>query len=201
MQAPSVEALLIDRTLRGGMDAFADLVQPHLPALNRIARLRLGCEAEAEDVVQQAVLRAYRHLGQFRREASFKTWLYAIAFREVSQLRRTPDMTRLRPLHDVRSARIPDPCLSPEAQCLHHEEAARLHQALKKLPDKYRNVIQLRDLRELSVAETARLLSETVAVVRIRHHRARKLLHRKLADGRRVAGPLPSSKGDSCTTT
>ena len=67
MQMHSREALLIDQTLQGGTDAFTDLVTPHLPALNRLARLRLGCEAEAEDVVQQAVLRAFRHLGQFRR--------------------------------------------------------------------------------------------------------------------------------------
>src|SRR4051794_27686093 len=73
-----VEGRLIDRTLEGGTEAFADLIQPHLTFLNRLARIRLRSESEAEDAVQQAVLRALVHLGQFRREASFKTWLCAI---------------------------------------------------------------------------------------------------------------------------
>ena len=186
MQTPSTETLLINRTLRGGTEAFADLVAPHLAGLSRLAGSRLGCEFEAEDVVQQAVLRAFCHLRQFRGEASFKTWLYAIAFREVSQLRRG-NAAHLRPLRGARAQNIADPCISPELQCQRREEAERLHQALTKLPDKYRSVIQLRDLRELSIADTARLLSETVAVIKVRHHRARKLLHRKLAGAGRPA--------------
>jgi RNA polymerase sigma-70 factor (ECF subfamily) len=198
IQTASTEALLIDRTLQGGNDAFADLVAPHLSSLNRFARVRLRREPEAEDVVQQAVLRAFCHLKQFRGEATFKTWLYAIAFNEVNQLRRGRAMTHLRPLSEARAASVPDPANSPEMQCQHSEEAQRLHQALAKLPDKYRHVIQLRDLRELSIAETARSLSLTVAAVKVRHHRAHKLLHKKLADVRPGGRRLPSSKGDSC---
>jgi RNA polymerase sigma-70 factor (ECF subfamily) len=174
------------------MDAFADLVLPHLSALNRLARVRLGCESEAEDIVQQAVLRAFRHLSQFRREASFKTWLYAIAFHEVSQLRRGRAVRHLRPLHEVRAANLRDPSISPELQCQYSEEAERLRQALTKLPEKYRRVIQLRDLRELSIAETARLLSASVAAVKVRHHRARKLLLRRLSEEKRVAWQRPN---------
>ncbi|MBV9401699.1 MAG: sigma-70 family RNA polymerase sigma factor [Bryobacterales bacterium] len=175
----NAEGDLIDDALQGRTEAFADLVQPHLSALTRLARLRLRSEAEAEDIVQQAVLRAFRHLPQFRREASFKTWLCAITFHEVSQLHRGKS-TNMRPLYEARASRIPDPSSDPEAQCQQRQAAERLHQALTRLPEKYRSVIQLRDLRELSIAETARSLSVTAAVVKIRHHRARKLLVRSL---------------------
>src|ERR1700689_3894396 len=80
-----VEETLIDSALQGRHDAFGDLVQPYLTSLNRFARTRLRSDSEAEDVVQQTVLRAFSHLGQFRREASFKTWLCAIHLNEVIQ--------------------------------------------------------------------------------------------------------------------
>jgi RNA polymerase sigma-70 factor (ECF subfamily) len=70
------EELLVDRILRGRMDAFGDIVQPHLTSLNRFAQRRLQSESEEEDVVQQSIFLAFRHLRQFRREASFKTWLH-----------------------------------------------------------------------------------------------------------------------------
>jgi RNA polymerase sigma-70 factor (ECF subfamily) len=120
-------------------------------------------------------------LSQFRREASFKTWLCAIAFHEVTQSHRGKLSTRVRPLSEAHAARIPDPSSDPERQCLYSQDVARLRRALRKLPEKYRLVIQLRDLRELSIAETARSLCLTTAVVKIRHHRARKLLLRSLA--------------------
>src|SRR5437016_9664655 len=69
------EEFLIASALRGCDGAFWNLIQPHLPSLNRFARMRLRSDPEAEDIVQQAVLRALSHLQQFRGEASFKTWI------------------------------------------------------------------------------------------------------------------------------
>src|SRR5579862_1650397 len=125
------EKLLIDRTLQGGTDAFGDLVQPHLTSLHRLARMRLQSESEAEDVVQQAVLRALSHLRQFRREASFKTWLSAIAFHEVSQLRRMQANGPVRPLHHS-ATDVADPPSPPDVQCQRRQEVERLHQAVTR---------------------------------------------------------------------
>jgi RNA polymerase sigma-70 factor (ECF subfamily) len=180
MSSRETEGLLIDRTLQGWPDAFGDLVQPYLTSLNRFARMRLRSESEAEDVVQQAVLRAFSNLAQFRREASFRTWLSAIAVNEVSQLRRGRAVAPVRSLQESHAASLVDPSSSPHALFQQRERAARLHQALTRLPEKYRTMIHLRDLLELSVEETARLLSLTLAAVRTRHHRARKLLTRTL---------------------
>jgi RNA polymerase sigma-70 factor (ECF subfamily) len=171
---------LIQSALKGRPDAFGDLVQPYLTSLIRFARARLGSESEAEDIVQQAVLQAFSHLGQFRHEASFKTWLSAIALNEVIRWRRGRAVAPIRSLHETHAANLADPSHSPHAQCQRREEAERLRQAMTRLPAKYRQMIQLRDLHELSVAETARWLSLTAAAVKTRHHRARKLLVRSL---------------------
>jgi RNA polymerase sigma-70 factor, ECF subfamily len=179
------EAVLIDRTLQGSNDAFGDLVQPYLISLNRFARMKLRSAWEAEDVVQQSVLCAWSHLPDFRREASFKTWLSAIAIHEVIHLRRRQAVAPVRPLQETHAAT--DISSSPHLEFERRQKAERLHQALLRLPEKYRVMIHLRDLRELSVAETARSLSLSAAAVKTRHHRARKLLMRSLAMARRVA--------------
>jgi RNA polymerase sigma-70 factor (ECF subfamily) len=175
------EESLIDNALNGRPDAFGDLVQPYLIPLMRFARARLGSQSEAEDIVQQAVLRAFRHLGQFRHEASFKTWLGAIASNEVIHWRRGQAVVPIRRLNESHAASLADPSSSPHAECQRREDAERLRQAMTKLPAKYRQMIQLRDLHELSVAETARSLSLSAAAVKTRHHRARKMLVRTLA--------------------
>ena len=173
------EELLVDRILRGGSDAFGELVQPHMTFLNRFAQRRLQSDSEAEDVVQQSIFLAFRHLRQFRREASFKTWLRAIALNEVIRLSQRRAVAHL-PLRESVAASLADPASSPHIQCEQRERAEQLHRALTRLPEKYRLMIQLRDLRELSIDETARSLSLTNSAVRTRHHRARKLLIRAL---------------------
>lgn len=166
---------------------FEALVGPHLTSLCRFARTRVQTQAEAEDVVQQAVLRALRHIGQFRGDASFKTWLSAIAFNEILHLRRSRARAPIRPLRDFGAENLPDPGSSPEAELQRRQEIERLRQAVRGLPEKYRLMIQLRDFRELNIAETARALSITVAAVKTRHHRARKLLVRALAGPKHIS--------------
>jgi RNA polymerase sigma factor (sigma-70 family) len=185
----ATEESLIDSALRGRHDAFGDLVQPHLTALVQFTRYRLGSDSEAEDIVQQAVLQAFSNLWQFRREASFKTWLSAIASNEVTHWRKGRAVVSIRPLNAAYAANLADPASSPHVQCLQREEAERLRQAIGRLPEKYREMIQLRDLHELSVEETARALSLSANAVKTRHHRARKLLLRSLAGTvRRIIG-------------
>jgi RNA polymerase sigma-70 factor, ECF subfamily len=194
-RSEETEELLIDRILRGRIDAFADLVQPHLPSLNRFAQKKLRSETEAEDVVQQSILLAFSHLSQFRREAGFNTWLRAIALNEVLRLLQRRTVAHI-PLRDSLAENLADPSSSPHIQCEQSERAERLHKALTRLPEKYRMLIQLRDLRELSIDETARSLSLTSSAVRTGHHRARKLLVRSLAALRRK-GNSQQARGQS----
>jgi RNA polymerase sigma-70 factor (ECF subfamily) len=83
--------------------------------------------------------------------------------------------------------KLADPSSSPEAQVQRTQEIEQLRQAVSRLPEKYRLMIQLRDLRELNIADTARYLSITVAAAKTRHHRARKLLVRSLRGSRKAA--------------
>ena len=176
--AEGADERLIDLVLQGRTDAFVDLVQPHLGSLTRFARMRLRDDSEAEDVVQQAVLQAFHCLGQFRREASFKTWLSRITSNEVLHLRRGKAIAPVKSLQGDVADRLADPSAPADMQLQRRQEAARLRRALTRLPEKYRLIIEMRDLRELSVAATAQSLSLTVANVKTRHHRARKLLLR-----------------------
>jgi RNA polymerase sigma-70 factor (ECF subfamily) len=171
---------LIDSVLQGRPDAFGELVAPHLSSLTRLARMRLRIDFEAEDAVQQALLQALHNLGQFRREASFKTWISKITSNEIIHLRRGKAITTAAPLHRTGVDKMADPHCLPDMQLQKRQEAASLHRALARLPEKYRLVIELRDFHELSIAATARSLSLTFSAVKTRHHRARKLLLRAL---------------------
>jgi RNA polymerase sigma factor (sigma-70 family) len=170
------EKLLIDHTLRGRGEAFADLIRPHVGPLSQFARKRLQGDSEVEDVVQQSILLAFCNLKQFRRAASFRTWLSTIALNEVFRSRKRNSAAHIQPLAESLAGGLADPSVSPHIQCEQREKVERLHIALSRLPEKYRLMIQLRDLHELSIAETARSLALTRAAVRTRHHRARKLL-------------------------
>jgi RNA polymerase sigma-70 factor (ECF subfamily) len=178
------DAWLIESVLQGRTDAFGELVEPHLGSLIRLARMRLRNDFEAEDAVQQAVLQALHNLGQFRRQASFKTWISKITSNEIIHLRRGRAMAPAAPLNQTSIDKLADPDSLPDMQLQKRQEAASLHRALTRLPEKYRLVIELRDLRELSIAATARSLSLTASAVKTRHHRARKLLVRALGPGR-----------------
>jgi RNA polymerase sigma-70 factor (ECF subfamily) len=179
-----VDAGLIESVLQGRTDAFGELVGPHLLSLTRFARMRLRNDVEAEDAVQQAVLQALYNLGQFRRQASFKTWISKITFNEILHVRRGKAIASVKPLHQIGIDKLADPQSLPDMQLQKRQEAASLHRALARLPEKYRLVIELRDLRELSIAATARSLSLTASAVKTRHHRARKLLLRALGPGK-----------------
>ncbi len=178
---PREDESLIASALGGESQAFAELVTPHLNSLTRFACMRLRNASEAEDAVQQAVLHAFCALPQFRREASFKTWLSRIAFHEVIHMRRGKASAAVAPLHQTCVEKLADPSRTPDMLLQRRQEVDRLHRALVRLPEKYRVIVQLRDLQELSIAATARSLSLTVATVKTRHHRARKLLFRTLS--------------------
>ncbi len=87
------EAVLIGRILRGRPDLFYDLLEPHLPLVLRVVRSRMRNDPDAEDVVQQTVLKAFSRLAQFQFRSSFRTWLFRIACNEVMGWRRVSART------------------------------------------------------------------------------------------------------------
>lgn len=154
------------------------MLVPHLNYLHRIATKLTGNPWDADDLVQQTLLKAFVHLEQFRFEASFTSWLTSIAKNELRSFHRKPITSLIqamdtRVLEGLAGASHGD---SPEIACERLEDASRLHSALNRMSPAYQGVVRLRDLSGLSVQETAQLLSVSVSATKTRHHRARKKL-------------------------
>jgi RNA polymerase sigma-70 factor (ECF subfamily) len=151
-----------------------------------VARAILRNEGEAEDVMQDAYVRAYEHLDQFAGRAKFSTWLTRIAVHEaLTRQRRANRYQELEPISESDG----DPmdgfasmALSPEEQVSTSEIRRLLEKAVEKLPDAYRTVFVLRDIEEMSTIDTANALEISEENVKVRLHRARALLRKTLYD-------------------
>jgi RNA polymerase sigma-70 factor (ECF subfamily) len=174
---------VVARVLAGDGAAFEVIMRRYNQRLYRVARSILRDDAEAEDVIQDAYVRAYQHLNQFAGRAKFSTWLTRIAVHEA--LARAQRRSRIDSLDAVTGPNgevsMPDTSIiSPEAQASGREVSALLENALLALPDAYRTIIMLRDVEEMDTAETAEVLAITEENVKVRLHRARALLRREL---------------------
>ena len=160
-------------------EAFMGLLGPHLTSLTRMARSLTKNTYDADDLVQQTLLKALLHLDQFRQEASFKTWLISIAINELRGAHRKQASSRIQAFDTrvVEGLKVSNDKDSPAAHYERNDEIGRLHRALSAMPVKYQVIVRLRDLVGLSLEETARKLSLTVSATKTRHHRARKRLH------------------------
>jgi RNA polymerase sigma-70 factor (ECF subfamily) len=194
-----VEAALIARVCNGEKEAFYELVKPYEKALYVAARSILGNDAEAEDAAQETVLKAFVHLRNFRAESKFSTWLIQIAINEARMRLRKQhrELYEDVELPDGEGDYVPRDFADwreiPE-EALHRKQ---LRQALAKgiaaLEQKYREVLVLRDVQHLSIAETARALGITAANVKTRLLRARLQLRDALAPGLDGGWALPEA--------
>jgi RNA polymerase sigma-70 factor, ECF subfamily len=191
------------RGIRNGNDAHFELVmRRYNQRLFRTARAIVQDDDEAEDVIQQAYVNAYLHLGQFEERARFSTWLTRIVIHEaLSRLRKA---ARLHPLdgadgEDTPMDRVRSPEQSPEAQVYQGELAALIERAVSNLPDTFRGVFMLREVEGMSTEETAECLGLSEATVKTRLHRARVQLRRHITAevGPSAAAAFPF-KGRRC---
>lgn len=163
---------LIDRTLQGELAAFEVLVHRHRHVVFRTAARIVG-PSEAEDVAQDAFLRAYHRLDQYRGQAAFRTWLLQIAQNAALN---TLARARRRPIEaDSESDRVPDrdPVRQPATRLERQERQERLELKLGRLRPEYRSLLVLRDLEGLSYGEIAEVLEMPLGTVKGRLHRAR----------------------------
>ncbi len=169
----------VDRLRAGDGRAFEELVRTQQHRVYGLALRMLGDAAEAQDVAQEAFLRAHRGLAEFRGDARPSTWLYAIASRLcLNRLARSE--RRLARHGEETLARLPDARPGPD-QALEREELEEaLHRAIAELPDERRIVVVLRDVEGLAYEEIAEILELPVGTVRSRLHRARFDLKEKL---------------------
>jgi RNA polymerase sigma-70 factor (ECF subfamily) len=180
---------LVDRARNRDEAAVRLIMQRHNRRLFRAARGVLHDDAEAEDVVQEAYVRAFTHLDGFRGEAQLSTWLTRIAVNEaLGRLRRrrlTIDLKDIDAINDKGEARViylPSARQDgdPEAAAARAEVRRLLEHAVDELPNSFRMVFVLRDIEEMSIEETAFHLGLRPETVKTRLHRARRLLRQSL---------------------
>jgi RNA polymerase sigma-70 factor (ECF subfamily) len=195
------EQQMIASILAGESHLFHELIRPHERSVYMMALSLLHSEADAEDAAQDAFIKAYRNLSGFRGESKFSTWLISITLNEArSRLRRakTVKMESLDQSPDeeghISPALLRDWHEIPSEALERHEIRHLLQKAVGELPPMYREIFVLRDVQELSIAETAELLQITTAAVKVRLHRARTMLQKNLAPQLKQMNPQSNSR-------
>jgi RNA polymerase sigma-70 factor (ECF subfamily) len=185
------ESALIERIVSGENELFYELVQPYERAVFITAASILGNDADAEEVAQEAMLKALKYLGRFRQESKFSTWLIQIAMNEAKmrlrkdrrRLYESIDQGQLTDQGDYIPTDFADWRKIPSEALEHSELRSALNKAILSLAEKYRTVLILRDVQQLSIAETARILGISEENVKTRTSRARLQLRDALAPG------------------
>jgi len=177
----------VTRFLAGDVTGFEQIVRQNSGMVFSLAARFVG-PTEAEDVVQDTFLRAYRGLERFRGESSLKTWLFAIALNRararhgtLARIRGVFSQTRAGEGDEFAELDPPDSAASPEEATLLKERRSRLREAVRALPDEFREAVILRDLEGLSYEEVAQVLAVPVGTVRSRLARGRAQLKEKLS--------------------
>ncbi|WP_240641060.1 RNA polymerase sigma factor [Nocardioides ferulae] len=160
----------------GDLDAYAELVRRHAPMAVRTAAL-LGAGPDAEDAVQEALVKAYRSLGRYRDGAAFRPWLLRIVANETRNQHRSAVRRGARE-HGVS---LPPELIDPGEEVADRERKEQLLTAVSLLPDRFRTVVTCRYLLELDEAETAATLGLSRGTVKSRLHRGLARLREQLA--------------------
>ena len=169
----------LDRLRAGDAPAFEELVMTYQHRVFGVALRMLGNRAEAEEVAQEAFVRAHRALGDFRGDAKLSTWLYAITSRLCLNRLASGERRMARQGEDA-LLRLSDAGPRPDAVLERRELETALGRAIAELPEDRRIVVVLRDLEGLSYEEIAQVLELELGTVRSRLHRARADLKEKL---------------------
>lgn len=185
---PPADAELAARAASGDATAFESIMRQHNRLLFRTARSILKSDAEAEDALQDAYLRAWRAMGSFRADAKLSTWLVRIVINEaLGRVRQRH--AQVIPLDAAMNSTEPetqasftaDPDRQPERVAMRAEIRRLMEARIDLLPDAFRSVFMLRAVQEMDVEEVAQALGIPEATVRTRYFRARSLLREGLA--------------------
>ena len=181
---PLSDEEIVRRILDGETALFELIMRRYNQRLYRVARAILRDDAEAEDVMQDAYVRAYGHLSQFAGRSQFATWLTRIAIHEALarvQRRKKTDQLGANEWNDGEGEmNIAATALNPEEQLSASELGRALESAILSIPEQYRLVLMMRDVEQLSTTETATALDLTEENVKVRLHRARVMVRKNL---------------------
>jgi len=166
---------LIKLTLAGQAECFTILMDRHLAAVKRHIGSTAPNATDVEDILQEVLLKVWRHLSTFRSESSFRTWMTRVAMNEVLQSYRRKRCNRLCQAPGDLDA-FASYGESPHQSFASVEETKTVRSAVAGLPAKYRQVLILRDIEQLSTGETAESLQSSIPAVKSRLFRARRML-------------------------
>ena len=184
VESPTEEAALVARLRDGDAAAFESLVRTYGTRMLTVARRFLRNEEDAADALQEALISAYRSIGQFAAESKLSTWLHRIvvnaSLMRLRSRRRKAEVSIdallpqfLEDGHQVKSSvDWPDAVRAIERR----ETSELVRRSIDQLPEGYREVLLLRDIDELDTQEAARLLGISSGAVKVRLHRARQAL-------------------------
>jgi RNA polymerase sigma-70 factor, ECF subfamily len=167
---------LVRRVGAGETHLYELLMRRYNQRVFRVIRSVIPNDADAEDVLQEAWVRAFEHLDQFEGRASFSTWVTKIAFYE--SLARARKSAHLAALDENHGENMDD----PEKQAMRGELGRMLQSAVDRLPTSYRSVFVMREVERMSTAETAECLEISEEAVKTRLHRSRAMLRRDLEE-------------------
>lgn len=182
------ETHLLQEAKRGRPEAFEALCETLAPRLFKVAVRITQNREDAEDAVQDSLMRAYMHIKSFHGNSTFSTWLTRIVMNSALMIRRknrnarqlsTDDLGRTE--HPGLHLQIPDRSPNPEQSYVEHERKTILRKAIGKLRPRIRAVVEIAQLQELPLKETARVLDISVAAAKGRFFHARAALRRSAA--------------------
>ncbi|MCD1260394.1 RNA polymerase sigma factor SigW [Paenibacillus athensensis] len=183
----SVEARLAKLARNGDRGAFAELVELYKDKIYYLAYRMLGNKHEAEDAVQETFLRVYTNLHKYDENQKFSTWIFRIGTNLcIDKLRRRKhnaySLDAEMPEGDGADyySALPGHEDTPEKQVLVSETQEQIREAIDTLPDKYKSIVVLRYLHDLSLQEIGNVLKMPVTTVKTRVHRGREFLRKKL---------------------
>jgi RNA polymerase sigma-70 factor (ECF subfamily) len=179
---------MIAAVLAGEIQLYHELICPYERSVYVMALSYMKNEADAEDVAQEAFIKAFRKLSSFRAESKFSTWLISITINEARTRLRRQALVRMEPLDQlpdedkgISPALLRDWREIPSEAVERDEVRVLIQRAVEQLPDIYRQVFLLRDVEELTTSETAEALNVSVPSVKVRLHRARMMLQKRLS--------------------
>lgn len=171
------DVALLEGALAGDLEAFDQLVRRHERRAYNIAFRIVGNHHDASDALQEALIRIYTHLPEFRRDSAFSTWLFRVVTNAcLDSIRRKKVRPEPTDPTVIRLRVGGSPGDGPEESLLRRETQQFVQRAISLLPDAMRLIITLRDIQDLSYQEIAEVIGIPPATVKTRLHRARRTL-------------------------
>jgi RNA polymerase sigma-70 factor, ECF subfamily len=185
VSVPGLDRQLLERAQAGDTSAFGELIRPHVPSVRRFAYAFARRWSDADDLAQDALLKAFRAISTFEGRSSLSTWLYSVT-RSVcfdhyrGKLAHARDVEE--PYDEQENGSATSPSAGPDRVLEMRDEAEQLWQALKRLPAEFRVPLVLYEIEGLGYEEIAHIEAVPIGTIRSRLSRARQQLKALLSD-------------------